>query len=200
MFSKFFQKHDASPESPTSKTAVSKRSLTLANLSPPLIAHYGIPATASILACDLIQLIVVVGTLDGRIKVIGGENIEALLVSPKELPFKHLEFLQNQGFLVSVSSENEIQVWDLEQRQIAFIIMWESSITAFKVIHDTSYLYLGDEYGMVYVIKYDGEQHKLAQMPDYVPTNVIAEVAGISSPDLPSIVGVLPQPCSHGNR
>ncbi|XVF40714.1 hypothetical protein PTKIN_Ptkin01aG0137000 [Pterospermum kingtungense] len=158
------------------------------------------PATASILACDLIQRVVAVGTLDGRIKVIGGENVEALLVSPKQLPFKHLEFLQNQGFLVSVSNENEIQVWDLEQRQIASIIQWESNITAFKVIQDTSYMYIGDEHGMVYVIKYDAEQHKLANLPYYVPTNVIDEVAGISSPSHPSVVGVLPQPCSQANR
>lgn len=28
---------------------------------------------------------------DGRIKIIGGDNIEGLLVSPKQLPFKYLE-------------------------------------------------------------------------------------------------------------
>lgn len=28
---------------------------------------------------------------DGRIKVIGGDNIEGLLTSPKPLPFKNLE-------------------------------------------------------------------------------------------------------------
>lgn len=28
---------------------------------------------------------------DGRIKVIGGDNIEALLVSPQQLPYKYLE-------------------------------------------------------------------------------------------------------------
>lgn len=28
---------------------------------------------------------------DGRIKVIGGDNIEGLLISPKLLPFKYLE-------------------------------------------------------------------------------------------------------------
>ncbi|OMO75995.1 Synaptobrevin [Corchorus olitorius] len=142
MFSKFFQKQGASPQSPTSKSNVAKGSLTPADLNPRVIVHYGIPATASILACDLIQRLVAVGTLDGRIKVIGGENIEALLVSPKQLPFKNLEFLQNQGFLVSVSNENEIQVWDLEQRNIASSLKWESNITAFKVIHGTSYIVL----------------------------------------------------------
>ncbi|PPE02248.1 hypothetical protein GOBAR_DD00707 [Gossypium barbadense] len=171
-----------------------------ANLNPRLTVHYGIPATASILACDLIQRLVAVGTLDGRIKVIGGDYVEALLVSPKHIPFKNLEFLQNQGFLVSVSNENEIQVWDLGQRQIASSIKWESNITAFKAIHGTSYMYLGDEHGMVYVLKYDADQRKLTNLPYYVPTNVIAEEAGISSPNHPSVVGVLPQPCSQGNR
>lgn len=28
---------------------------------------------------------------DGRIKVIGGYNIEALLISPKQMPYKNLE-------------------------------------------------------------------------------------------------------------
>lgn len=200
MFSKLFQKHGASPQSPTSKSNVSNGSLTSANLNPRLTIHYGIPETASILACDPIQRLVAVGTSDGRIKVIGGENVEALLVSPKQLPFKHLEFLQNQGFLVSVSNENEIQVWDLEWRKIASIIRWESNITAFKVIQNTSYMYLGDEHGMVYIVKYDAEQHKLSITPYYVPTNDIDEAAGISSPNHPSVVGVLPQPCSQGNR
>ncbi|XP_021295747.1 uncharacterized protein LOC110425226 isoform X2 [Herrania umbratica] len=198
MFTKFFHNQGASPQSP--KSDVAKGSLTSADLNPRVTVHYGIPATASVLACDHIQRLVAVGTLDGRIKVIGGENVEALLVSPKQLPIKNLEFIQNQGFLVSVSNENEIQVWDLEQRQIASHIQWESNITAFKVIHGTSYMYLGDEHGMVYVIKYDAEEHKLAHLPYYIPTNVIAEEAGISSPNHPSVVGVLPQPCSQGNR
>ena len=28
---------------------------------------------------------------DGRIKVIGGDNIEGLFISPKQLPYKYLE-------------------------------------------------------------------------------------------------------------
>nr|KJB76196.1 hypothetical protein B456_012G077100 [Gossypium raimondii] len=199
MFAKIFHKHGISSHSKKPKKNDSEGSLMSANLNPRLTVHYGIPATASILACDLIQRLVAVGTLDGRIKVIGGEYVEALLVSPKHIPFKNLEFLQNQGFLVSVSNENEIQVWDLGQRQIASSIKWESNITAFKAIHGTSYMYLGDEHGMVYVLKYDADQRKLTNLPYYVPTNVIAE-AGISSPNHPSVVGVLPQPCSQGNR
>ncbi|KAH7548383.1 hypothetical protein JRO89_XS14G0111900 [Xanthoceras sorbifolium] len=175
-------------------------SLIAEDLDPRLTVHYGIPSTASVLAFDPVQRLLAVGTLDGRIKVIGGDNIEGLLVSPKQLPFKNLEFLQNQGFLVSVSSENEIQVWDLEHRRINSTLRWESNITAFSVIYSTSYMYLGDEYGMVSVLKYDAEEGKLTILPYYVPTDVIAEGAGISSSNQSSVVGVLPQPCSQGKR
>ncbi|KAI9156219.1 hypothetical protein LWI28_002416 [Acer negundo] len=60
--------------------------------------------------------------------------------------------------------------------------------------------YLGDQYGMVSVLKYDAEEGKLTQLPYYVPIDVIAEGAGISSSNQSSVVGVLPQPCSQGKR
>ncbi|KAH9767136.1 V-SNARE coiled-coil domain-containing protein [Citrus sinensis] len=146
-----------------------KENLTSKDFDPRVTLHYGIPSTASILAFDHVQSLLAIGTQDGRIKVIGGDNIEGLLVSPKQLAFKHLEFLQNQGFLVSISSGNEIQLWDLEARRITSTLPWESNITAFSVIFGTSYMYIGDEYGMVYVLKYDAEEGKLIHSPYYVP-------------------------------
>ncbi|KAK0583062.1 hypothetical protein LWI29_032978 [Acer saccharum] len=135
-------------------------SLTRKDLDPRVTVHYGIPFTASVLAFDPVQRLLAVGTLDGRIKVIGGNNIEELFVSPKQSPFKNLEVCES-GFLVSVSNENEIQVWDLEHRRINSTFRWESNVTAFSVIHSTSYMYLGDEYGMVSVLKYDAEEESL---------------------------------------
>ncbi|KAG5237446.1 syntaxin-binding protein [Salix suchowensis] len=209
MFSKFFQRNTAQQQSPPPQQQppsqpqqqlqpqppppppppdnVSKGVLTRKDMNPRIALHYGIPSTASILAFDHIQSLIAIGTLDGRIKVIGGNNIEGLLVSPKQLPFKYLEFLQNQGFLVSVSNENEIQVWDLEQRRIASSLQWESNITAFS-------------YGMVYVLKYDAEEVKLVPMPYHVPADVAADASGMSSPKNRSVVGVLPQPSSQGNK
>ncbi|KAL6953517.1 hypothetical protein U1Q18_046637 [Sarracenia purpurea var. burkii] len=65
--------------------------VTLTDLDFQIASHYGIPSTASVLAFDPIQSLLAIGTLDGRIKVIGGDNIEALLISPKQLPYKYLE-------------------------------------------------------------------------------------------------------------
>ncbi|KAL5540561.1 hypothetical protein UlMin_045254 [Ulmus minor] len=191
MFTKVFQK-------PTQQSP--EGSLISPDFNPRVVLHYGIPSTASILALDPIQSLLAIGTLDGRIKVIGAHNVEGFLISPKQLPFKNLEFLQNQGFLASVSSDNEIQVWDLENRILTSTLQWESNITAFSVIDGSSYMYIGSEHGIAYVLKYDAENGKIIQLPYYVTTNVIADAAGMSLPDHLSVVGVLHQPCSQGNR
>ncbi|KAL2500491.1 transducin family protein/WD-40 repeat family protein [Forsythia ovata] len=162
--------------------------------------HYGIPSTASIIAFDPIQRLLAIGTLDGRIKVIGGDNIEGLLTSSKQLPYKYLEFLQNQGFLISVTNDNYIQVWNLEGRCIACSLLWESNVTAFSVISGSSLMYIGDEYGLMSVLKYDPENGELLQLPYHISSNSLAEAAGFSLSNQQPVVGVLPQPCSSGNR
>ncbi|KAK2656543.1 hypothetical protein Ddye_009595 [Dipteronia dyeriana] len=175
-------------------------SLISADLDFQVAVHYGVPTTSSILAFDYVQRLLAIATLDGRIKVIGGDFIEGLLISPKQLPFKNLEFLQNQGFLVSITNDNEIQVWNLESRSLACFLQWESNITAFSVIRGSHFMYVGDEYGLTSVLKYDSDEGKLFQLPYRLSAKSLSEVAGFPLPDDQPVVGVLPQPCSSGNR
>ncbi|MED6160716.1 hypothetical protein PIB30_054002 [Stylosanthes scabra] len=198
MFSRFFQKPPPEQYPPPQQEA-GKENSKCADFDPRVLLHFGVPSTASILAFDRVQRLLAVGTLDGRIKVFGGDNIEGILYSSKQTAFKNLEFLDNQGFLASVSSGNEIQVWDLESRQIASALQWESTITAFSVIYGTSYMYIGTEHGMVYVLKFIAESRTIDILPYYVPTNVISDAVGISL-DQVSVVRVLHPPCSNGNR
>ncbi|KAJ7949994.1 transducin family protein / WD-40 repeat family protein [Quillaja saponaria] len=170
------------------------------DMDPRVAIHYGIPTTASVLAFDPIQRLLAIGTLDGRIKVIGGDGIEGLLFSPKQLPYKNLEFLQNQGLLVSILNDSDIQVWSLESRSLACCLQWESNITAFSVISGSSFMYIGDEYGLISVIKYEAAEGKLVNLPYNISAKSIREAAGYPSPIEQPIVGVLPQPCSSGNR
>ncbi|XP_052172342.1 uncharacterized protein LOC127788266 isoform X2 [Diospyros lotus] len=170
------------------------------DLDLQIAIHYGIPSTSSILAFDPVQSLLAIGTLDGRIKVIGGDNIEALLISSKQLPYKYLEFLQNQGFLVGILVDNDIQVWDLESRCIAGSLQWESNITAFSVIYASHFMYVGDENGMMSVLKYTPETGELLQLPYHVSANNLTDAAGFSVPNYQSVVGVLPQPYSSGKR
>ncbi|XP_078160506.1 transducin family protein / WD-40 repeat family protein isoform X1 [Carex rostrata] len=165
-----------------------------------IAVHYGTPYTASTMAFDPIQRLLAIGTLDGRIKIIGGDNIEGLLISPKKVPYKHLEFLQNRGFLVAITNENEVQVWNLEFRQLFCSSQWETNITAFAVVPGTSFIFLGDENGLFSVLKYDLEDGKIITMPYHIPLDSLAEKTGIPSLDPQSIVGILPQPNTFGTR
>ncbi|VFQ77470.1 unnamed protein product [Cuscuta campestris] len=190
MLTKLLQKFSSPQRSEPQETS---------KLPAGIAVHYGIPATASIMAFDPIQQLLAIGTSDGRIKVVGGDYIEGLLVSHKPHPFKNLEFLENQGFIVSISNENEIQVWDLENKHLSSTLKWESNITAFSVIYGTQYMCLGDEYGYLSALKYDAEKRNVVQLPYYVPPNLAEADVALSSNQL-SIVGLLLHPCSLGNR
>ncbi|XP_062095137.1 uncharacterized protein LOC133801026 isoform X2 [Humulus lupulus] len=175
-------------------------SLTETDLDLRISVHYGIPSTSSLLAFDPIQRILAIGTLDGRIKVIGGDGIEGLLISPKQLPFKNIEFLQNQGYLVSILNDNDIQVWNLEKRCLVCCLQWETNITAFAAVHGSNFMYVGDEYGLMSVIKYNVEEENVLQFPYHVSASTISEATEFPFPNDQPIVGVLPQPRSSGNR
>ncbi|XP_078435119.1 transducin family protein / WD-40 repeat family protein isoform X2 [Wolffia australiana] len=165
-----------------------------------VLVHHGIPYTASTMALDPVQCLLAIGTLDGRIKIIGGDNIEALLISPQKLPYKFLEFLHNQGFIIGVSNGNEIQVWDLENRCLTCSLQWESNITAFCVIQGTYFMYLGDENGSLSVLKLDAEKGTLLTLPYQLTISSAKEAAGVPFSGNISIVGILQQPSTSGDR
>eukprot|EP01018_Ginkgo_biloba_P015794 Gb_19934 [translate_table: standard] len=168
--------------------------LKSAHLNPRVTVHCGIPSTSSLLSFDPFQRLLAVATLDGRIKVIGGPGIEYLLDSPIQLPCKFLEFLNNRGHVVSISNQNDIQVWDLDGRALACYVKWESNITAFAVLQGTPYMYIGDDLGNVAVVKYDQEEGELSKMPYYIPAHIVQETSNNSVQIFSSVVGIFPQP------
>lgn len=94
------------------------------------------------------------------------------------------------------------QVWDLEFRRLAYSLQWENNITAFAVIHRTYLMcglqmemilylyfcllasgftetdfhrtrYIGDENGLMSVLRYDSEEGKLSRLPYNIPAKAI---------------------------
>ncbi|CAB4268911.1 unnamed protein product [Prunus armeniaca] len=84
------------------------------DIDPCLLFHYGIPSGCNMLAYDPIQKIlacsfVSITLKDGRIKLSGKDNTQALLESVNAIPSKFLQFVENQGILVNVNSKNHIE-------------------------------------------------------------------------------------------
>ena len=92
-------------------------------------------------------------------------------------------------------------MWDLECRRLAYSLQWETNITAFAVIHGTYLMcglqmemifyfflllssclyechfycirYIGDENGLMSVLRYNSEEGKLLRLPYNIPAKAI---------------------------
>ncbi|OVA00628.1 WD40 repeat [Macleaya cordata] len=163
------------------------------DVNPRLVFHYGIPTGAVQLAYDSVQKILAISTKDGRIKLLGKDNTQALLESNDTVPSKFLQFLENQGILFNVT------VWDIERKQLSHVQIFKQEITSFMVIQHSFYMYVGDSLGNVSTWKLDQEKHHLVQMRYNIPLSAshgnTTEVAGDTA-----VMYLLPQPMAESKR
>lgn len=163
-------------------------------LHPRVVGHEGIPATASILAFEATQSVLAVASLDGRIKLFGAPGIEVLLQSPLRAPCKYLEFMNYGRQLVNVTTQNDIEVWNLGKLEVASSVKWEHDITAIAVLQGTNYMYVGDDVGTVSVLQLDESSNELIKLPYCIPAYVtLGGLVKSGSHCAPSVVGILPQ-------
>ncbi|CAK9192647.1 unnamed protein product [Sphagnum jensenii] len=184
---------DVSPE-----IAVPVGRLSKEDLQPRLSVHQGIPATASILAFEPVQRVIAVASLDGRIKLFGLPGLEILLQSPTPAPCKFLKFMNNGEQLVQITTQNNIEIWNLEKQELACSLEWEHDITAIAMLQGTPYMYIGDENGTVSVLQCEDSGQQATQMAYCIPAHITLVKAGSST--APSVVGILPQPHAAYSR
>eukprot|EP00258_Populus_trichocarpa_P041917 XP_024457936.1 uncharacterized protein LOC7492127 isoform X2 [Populus trichocarpa] len=169
------------------------------DVEPRLVFHYGIPHGATKFAYDTIQKILAISTQDGRIKLFGRDNTQALLESPEAVPSKFLQFIQNKGILVNVTSKNQIEVWDLDSKVLSNVHVFKEDITSFTVMQSNLYIYVGDYLGNVKVLKLDQESCHFELMKYTIPLSAShgspAEVSGDTA-----VLHTLPQPAAESKR
>ncbi|CAH8315024.1 unnamed protein product [Eruca vesicaria subsp. sativa] len=177
----------------------SSEGLRANDVEPRVVLHYGIPSGAHLFAYDPVQKILAVSTKDGRIKLFGKDQTQALLVSEEASISKFLEFVQNQGILLNVNSKNQIEVWDLEKKLMSHVHVFTSEITSLRVMQHTPYFYVGDSSGNVSVLKIDQDSNQVIQM-DYTIPYLASNGSPVESSDDTSVVSILPQPTSETKR
>ncbi|KAI5683958.1 hypothetical protein M9H77_05186 [Catharanthus roseus] len=165
------------------------------DVDPRLVFHYGIPSGANLLAYDSIQKILAISTRDGRIKLFGKDGSQVLLESPENVPSKLLQFLENQAILVNINSNNHIEVWDLEKKCLSYVHDFKKEITSCTAIPHVPYMYIGDSFGNVSVLKLNREEPAIELMKYRIP---LSEAHG-NSGEVAAIY-VLPQPTAECKR
>eukprot|EP00850_Spirogloea_muscicola_P007795 SM000040S14807 [mRNA] locus=s40:480660:490525:+ [translate_table: standard] len=172
-------------------------------LNPRLVAHHGVPSSASILAYEPVQRLLAVGTRIGQIKVFGGQGVEALLQSSNKAPCRLLEFVPNRGRLIQITTRNDVEVWDLFKQELVASTTWETDVTALTVAVASPYFYIGEETGNMHVMRFDEDQQHLQAQPYFVPAHATLGKNGLIKPgsmSAPALVGILPQPHAVHDR
>ncbi|RHN54456.1 putative transcription factor WD40-like family [Medicago truncatula] len=118
----------------------SSNGLKASDVDPRLVFHHGVPSGATKFTCDNIHNILALSTNDGRIKLFGKDNAQVLLESNKLVPSKFLQFIQNQGILINVTSNNHIEVWDIDKKLLSDLYIVKEEITSFAVIQHSLYM------------------------------------------------------------
>ncbi|KAK4752842.1 hypothetical protein SAY87_021640 [Trapa incisa] len=168
-------------------------------VDPVLVFHYGIPSSCTRFAYDSIQRILAVSTKDGRIKLFGPDNSQAILQSDEAGSSKYLKFIKNQGILLNVTLKNKIEAWDVDKKKVHDIYDFEGDISAFEVLEPSLYIYVGDSTGNILVLKFDQERGHLTRMKYTIPFAASHGNQNRFSSDS-FVVQILPQPTAGSNR
>ncbi|ONK55928.1 uncharacterized protein A4U43_C10F2390 [Asparagus officinalis] len=173
--------------------------LKVEDVNPHLAFHYGVPAGASQMAYDLIQNILAIATNDGRIKLFGMDNTQALLQSEAPIPSKFLQFIENHGILLNINVQNHIEVWDIDTKELCYVHISSEEITAYAVMQQSLYMYVGNCHGDIFLLKLVTEEKKLVSVQYTIP---FRESYGKMNEvcDDNAVIGILPQPMAESKR
>lgn len=179
------------------KPGGSSDGLKSSDVDPRLVFHYGFPSGCNKFAYDPLQKILAAATKDGRIKLYGRHNTQALLESSEAVSTKFLQFLENQGILLNVTSTNLIEVWDIDKKRLSHVHVCKEEITSFTIMQHSSYMLLGDTAGKISVLKLDQESSQIVKMKYIIPLSASHgnEVSGD-----PAVINILPQPTAESKR
>ncbi|CAL9228137.1 unnamed protein product [Arabidopsis halleri] len=169
------------------------------DVEPRVALHYGIPSGSHLFAYDPVQKILAVSTKDGRIKLFGKDQTQALLVSEETSTSRFLEFVQNQGILLTVNAKNQIEVWDFDKKILSHVHVFNGEITSFRVMQHTPYFYVGDSSGNVSVFKIEQDSNQVIQM-EYTIPYLASNGSPVEASEDTSVVSILPQPTAESKR
>ncbi|XP_057530674.1 uncharacterized protein LOC130809064 isoform X2 [Amaranthus tricolor] len=169
------------------------------DVNPRLAFHYGLPSSAAMFAYDPVQKILAVSTKNGLIKLFGKDNTQALLQSNDAQPSKFLQFIQNQGILLNVTSKDQIEVWDIDKKILCHVVDFNEVITSFAVMQHCFFILIGNHAGNVMVWKLDKESYQMEKMKYWIP--FVASHGCINKgPVDRAVTYILPQPTAENKR
>ncbi|KAM6474905.1 syntaxin-binding protein 5-like isoform 1-T1 [Liasis olivaceus] len=117
--------------------------------------RHGFPYLPTVLAFDPVQKILAIGTRTGAIRILGRPGVDCYCQHESGAAVLQLQFLINEGALVSASSDDMLHLWNLRQKRPAILHSLKFNrerITFCHLPFQSKWLYVGTERGNTYIV------------------------------------------------
>uniref|UniRef100_A0A8B9TAB3 Syntaxin-binding protein 5 n=1 Tax=Anas platyrhynchos TaxID=8839 RepID=A0A8B9TAB3_ANAPL len=117
--------------------------------------RHGFPYQPSALAFDPVQKILAIGTQTGALRLFGRPGVECYCQHDSGAAVIQLQFLINEGALVSALADDTLHLWNLRQKRPAIIHSLKFNrerITFCHLPFQSKWLYVGTERGNIHIV------------------------------------------------
>ncbi|XP_064783714.1 syntaxin-binding protein 5-like isoform X5 [Oncorhynchus masou masou] len=144
----------ASPQPGTSQNDVIQETLQSEHFQLCKTVRHGFPYQPSSMAFDPVQKILAVGTQSGAVRLFGRAGVECYCQHESGAAVIQLQFLVNEGALVSALADDSVHLWNLRQKQPAILHTLKFNrerITFCHLPFQSKWLYIGTEKGNIHI-------------------------------------------------
>ncbi|XP_053317353.1 syntaxin-binding protein 5 isoform X7 [Spea bombifrons] len=117
--------------------------------------RHGFPFEPSALAFDPVQKILAIGTQSGALRLFGRPGVECFCQHDSGAAVIQLQFLINEGALVSALEDDTLHLWNLRQKRPAILHSLKFNrerITFCHLPFQSKWLYVGTEKGNIHIV------------------------------------------------
>ncbi|XP_042524251.1 syntaxin-binding protein 5-like isoform X6 [Dipodomys spectabilis] len=117
--------------------------------------RHGFPYQPTAMAFDPVQKILAIGTRTGAIRILGRPGVDCYCQHESGAAVLQLQFLINEGALVSASSDDTLHLWNLRQKRPAILHSLKFNrerITYCHLPFQSKWLYVGTERGNTHIV------------------------------------------------
>ncbi|XP_006891715.1 PREDICTED: syntaxin-binding protein 5 isoform X3 [Elephantulus edwardii] len=117
--------------------------------------RHGFPYQPSALAFDPVQKILAVGTQTGALRLFGRPGVECYCQHDSGAAVIQLQFLVNEGALVSALADDTLHLWNLRQKRPAILHSLKfcrERVTFCHLPFQSKWLYVGTERGNIHIV------------------------------------------------
>ncbi|XP_075449011.1 syntaxin-binding protein 5-like isoform X2 [Ascaphus truei] len=117
--------------------------------------RHGFPYQPTAFAFDPVQKVLAIGTRTGAIRILGRPGVDCYCQHESEAAVLHLQFLINEGALVSACADETLHLWNLRQKRPAVLHSLKFNkerITCCHLPFQSKWLYVGTERGNTHIV------------------------------------------------